>query len=360
MRHPISGTCRDTTTGQVRGSSTINVYLSGGNIPVSIYTASTGGTAVNSVTSDSLGKFLFYIDEDDYPLTQLFRIVSSKTGYDSITYDYIPFFSLQCVDTDVALSSNSDKKVPTQRAVKEYIDAVTAAITLSSGSLPAATAENDLILADASLNWVKKTLAETQSILELDSYILKSILTENTILAATVAGTPDNLSISNILDFIGSTAEGDTIYRGVSIWERLAAGSANQKKFMNAAGTAPEWSFGFYLGSFSRSMTASSGDVSYTGVGFKPSVIIFLSVLTTVSMSIGFDDGSSSYVVLDYNSSGNSHAQSTTPKSIWLWYSAGNYQAMKVKTMDVDGFTGTWTKTGSPTGTGIIYYLALR
>ena len=359
MRHPISGTCRDTATGQVRGASTVSVYLSGGNIPVSIYTTSTGGTAVNSVTSDSYGKFLFYVDENDYSLTQLFRIVASKTGYDSITYDYLPFFSLQCVDTDVALSSNSDKRVPTQRAVKEYIDAVVAAITLSSGSLPAATAESDLILADASLNWVKKTLSDTKSILGLDSYILKSILTENTILAATVAGTPDNLSISEILDFIGSTAEGDTIYRGASTWGRLAAGLANQKKFMNAAGTAPEWSSGFYLGSFSRTMSASSGDVSYTGVGFKPSVIIFLSVYINTSSSIGFDDGSSSVVVLDYNYSGNPHTIESN-KSVWLWPASGNHQLMRIKTMDADGFTGTWTKTGSPTGTGTVYYLAMR
>jgi len=356
-RHPVVGTCRDTATGQIRGTSTISIYLAGGTVPASVYTTSTGGTAVNSVTSDSYGKFIFYIDESDYDLTQLFKIVSSKTGYDTITYDNLPFFSFQCVDTDVSLSSDSDKKIPTQKAVKTYIDTVVAAITLAAGALPSAIAENDFISADGSFNWVKRSLGDTQTILGLDSYILKTVLTANTILGATVDSTPDNLTISDILDFIGSTAEGDTIYRGASTWDRLAKGSANQKKFMNAAGTAPEWASGLKIGTFTRSMTAAGGDVSITGVGFKPSVVILLSCLALTSMSIGFDDATNHHCILNYASGNN---QYYTTKSIMLRYSIGNYQSSLLKSLDSDGFTITWAKTGSPTGTGIIHYLALR
>lgn len=356
-RHPVVGTCRDTATGQVRGTSTISIYLAGGLIPASVYASSTGGTAVNSVTSDSYGKFIFYIDESDYGLTQLFKIVSSKTGYDTITYDNLPFFSFQCVDTDVSLSSDSDKKIPTQKAVKTYIDTVVAAITLAAGTLPSATAENDFISADGSFNWVKRSLGDTQTILGLDSYILKTVLTANTIMGATVDSTPDNLTISNILDFIGSTAEGDTIYRGPSIWDRLAKGSANQKKFMNAAGTAPEWASGLKIGTFTRSMTTVGGDVSITGVGFKPSIVILLSCLSSTSMTIGFDDATTHLCIINCNSGSNYYY---TYASIMLWYAVSNYQSSILKSLDSDGFTLTWTKTGSPTGTGIIYYLALR
>lgn len=356
-RHPVVGTCRDTSNGQVRGLSTVSVYLAGGTVPALIYTASSGGTVVNSVTSDSYGKFLFYIDEGDYSLSQLFKIVSSKTGYDSITYDNLPFFSFQCIDTDVSLSSNSDKKIPTQKAIKTYIDTVVSAIVLAAGSLPAATTENDFISADGSLNWVKRSLGDTQTILGLDNYILKTVLTANTIMGATVDSTPDNLTISEILDFIGSTAEGDTIYRGTSTWDRLAKGTANYKKFMNAAGTAPEWASGIKIGTFTRGMSVASGDVSITGVGFKPSVVIFLSCLATTSMTIGFDDASTHLCIMNYNSGTDYYY---TSNSIMLWYSSSNYQAGLLKSLDSDGFTLTWSKTGSPGGTAIIHYLAIR
>lgn len=195
-RHPISGTCRDTSTGQVRSFATLSVYIAGGMIPASIYVASTGGTAVNSVVSDSNGQFLFYVDEVDYAITQLFKIVASKTGYDSFTYDNLPFFSLQCVDTDDTFTANSDKKIPSQKAVKTYIDTVVAGIEVSGGELPAATAENDFIVADGSYEWVKKTFAEVITILGLSDYVTKALFDANTILAATSDNTPVAVSVA--------------------------------------------------------------------------------------------------------------------------------------------------------------------
>jgi hypothetical protein len=40
--------------------------------------------------------------------------------------------------------------------------------------------------------------------------------------------------------------------------------------------------------------------------------------------------------------------------------SGGNYQTCKVTSFDSDGFTVTWTKTGSPTGTATVTYTAIR
>lgn len=236
-RHPISGTCRDSVTGQVRGSSLISVYLAGTSTVASIYTASTGGSPVNSVTSDAVGRFSFYVDESDYPLTQLFKIISSKIGFDSITYDNIPFFSLQCIDTDNTLSANSDKKIPSQKAVKSYISTQISGVV----GLPAAATENDMVVANSSLVWVKKTLAEVITILGLSNYVLKSLFNANTILSANTDNTPaaltiaeqrivgrktsgniDDLTISEVLDFVPSVTTGDILIRGASVWERFS------------------------------------------------------------------------------------------------------------------------------------------
>lgn len=233
-RHYISGTSRDTVTGQVRGSCTISIYLAGTTTPASVYAASTGGVAVNSVLSDAYGQFGFYIDEADYALTQRFKIVVSKTGYTSQTYDVLPFFALDAIDTDGALAANSDKKIPTQKAVKTYADTkiahslATAAndflvasgvgvfikktlaetktiLGISSVTVPSATAENDFLVASATpFDWVKKTLAEVKTILGLGTmaaetatnYVAKSIYDVNTILAADTDNTPAALTIA--------------------------------------------------------------------------------------------------------------------------------------------------------------------
>lgn len=195
-RHYVSGTSRDTVTGQVRGSCTISIYLAGTTTAASVYAAVSGGVAVNSVTSDAYGNFGFYIDEATYGLTQRFKIIVSKTGYDSQTYDNLPFFSLDSIDTDGTLAANSDKKIATQKATKTYADTkiahslATAAndFLVASGvgvfikktlaevrtllglesNVPAATAENDFIVAGATpFAWVKKTLAEVKTILGL-------------------------------------------------------------------------------------------------------------------------------------------------------------------------------------------------
>ena len=55
-----------------------------------VYAASTGGSQVSTVTSDSTnGSFSFYVDEGDYLSTQKFKVTVSKTDYTSFTWDNI-------------------------------------------------------------------------------------------------------------------------------------------------------------------------------------------------------------------------------------------------------------------------------
>lgn len=57
-------------------------------------------------------------------------------------------------------------------------------------------------------------------------------------------GAIEELTLSEILDFIGSAAEGDILYRAAAAWARLPKGTANQVLTMNAGATAPEWKAG--------------------------------------------------------------------------------------------------------------------
>ncbi len=50
-------------------------------------------------------------------------------------------------------------------------------------------------------------------------------------------------SLSAILDFIGSAAQGDILYRGAATWARLGAGTAGQRLMTGGTGANPSWAF---------------------------------------------------------------------------------------------------------------------
>lgn len=57
-------------------------------------------------------------------------------------------------------------------------------------------------------------------------------------------GDGEELSLSDVLDFVGSAAQGDILYRGASAWTRLAAGTAGQVLRTAGAAANPAWGNG--------------------------------------------------------------------------------------------------------------------
>jgi hypothetical protein len=55
------------------------------------------------------------------------------------------------------------------------------------------------------------------------------------------AGSVEELTLSELLDFIGSATQGDILYRGASTWARLGAGTDGQYLKTRGAGVNPEW-----------------------------------------------------------------------------------------------------------------------
>lgn len=152
---------------------------------------------------------------------------------------------------------------------------------------------------------------------------------------------------------IGSDADGDMYYRASSVLARLAKGTANYKMFMKNDGSAPEWHGGYKVGTFTRAMAAATGTVSYTGVGFKPTLILFSAgYFGGTGLWFGATDGSDALA----NSLGTS-----TDACISLLETAGKYQTAVISSFDDDGFTLSWTRTGATTAsTQTIMYVALR
>jgi len=149
---------------------------------------------------------------------------------------------------------------------------------------------------------------------------------------------------------------------GLPLATGIVPGAANLKAFVNAAGTAPEWANGIKLGTFSRAIDAADGDVSYTGVGFKPSLVLFFggTAATIAATFLGGSNGTNHYSLNNYPTAGQVYIASayciflSTPTS-------SDYEVANLKTLDSDGFTLTWIKGGNPSAiTAIMFYVALR
>ena len=142
----------------------------------------------------------------------------------------------------------------------------------------------------------------------------------------------------------------------------LALGAANLKAFMNAAGTAPQWAAGMKLVTFSRDTSTASGDQAVTGVGFKPSHVVFLmSYGAALQASLGFDDGTIHYSAGFFNVSNVANSSPTSTKSIFsVEPTTANQYTGYITALGADGFTITWTKSSSPTFTIVIYAFCFR
>lgn len=110
--------------------------------------------------------------------------------------------------------------------------------------------------------------------------------------------------------------------------------------------------------SFTRDIAAANGTVGYTGVGFQPSVVIGLGVVVgSDTTTIGF--GASDAGVAELTQY-QANTFTVNAKLFSFAITANDYEDATIASYDTDGFTLTWTKTGSPTGTGTAYVLCLR
>lgn len=112
----------------------------------------------------------------------------------------------------------------------------------------------------------------------------------------------------------------------------------------------------FASGGFTRDTATASGDQSITGIGFTPKAIIcFAAQDQSDEGSWGFNGS------LDKNISfyGASTTLTVASTAIDDFESAVDYYRGTIA-FDADGFTVTWTRTGSPTGTLTVQYLVFR
>lgn len=130
-----------------------------------------------------------------------------------------------------------------------------------------------------------------------------------------------------------------------------------------AAGALPKFggSGVSVISATTRDLSIASGTQTITGLGFQPSLVIFLANLgTNAATSIGVDNSSSVFSVYNNHNAVANAWNNTINFSLNIILSGANFQQGKITSFTSDGFVITWTKTGSPTGTATIGFLAFK
>lgn len=112
----------------------------------------------------------------------------------------------------------------------------------------------------------------------------------------------------------------------------------------------------YKVASFTRVLSVASGNVSYTGIGFRPRLILFQTgisggatwtsfgqsdMTSNTNNELGLNGGGTIGSFIDGSVAGRQRDDAA----------GANYQQFVVASFDVDGFTLTWTKVGVPTAT---------
>jgi len=110
-----------------------------------------------------------------------------------------------------------------------------------------------------------------------------------------------------------------------------------------------------------RDLAAANGSVSYTGVGFTPTVLIMNGCIEGTPNLVNCTMSDSSRTAGGFECDGTSaNFRVSTNLFAPATNDAGNYVIGVLSSYDADGFTVAWTKTGSPTGTFSFTVLCLK
>jgi hypothetical protein len=132
-RHLYQGTFKD-GNGRVVGtqttanatSGTISIYLANGTTAANVYAAETGGSQINSVSTDDDGHFQFWIDDSEYMPSQRFKITLSHADFEDKSYDDIKIIPdepyIYYVDASAADQGAATTRA--DRTIKDLVDSI--------------------------------------------------------------------------------------------------------------------------------------------------------------------------------------------------------------------------------------------
>jgi hypothetical protein len=117
------------------------------------------------------------------------------------------------------------------------------------------------------------------------------------------AGDGEEVTLSQLLDWIGSAAQGDVLYRGSSAWARLGAGTSGQFLQTQGAGANPQWATPSSTGG---TTTIASGSLSGSAVTITSIPATFAYIVLHVA-GASFSNNNNTPVVRVSTNNGSSY-----------------------------------------------------
>lgn len=244
------------------------------------------------------------------------------------------------------------------------IDQATASIANITGNDISAITQSNKVAGSALYNLYSiisgasipsHALADVEQLSKVSAYSLYNLSSLPT--TAGIIESPQVISAASLKN-LGSLPSLATQFPYKSIVSSLASGGSLIYDGINNLVGGGSSSINFKVGNFSRDVSTATGTQAITGVGFQPSVVIAIeSINDTASWSVGFSDGSS-HRGINGDPSGADRVD-TSSSFIECDQGSGNVYSGVIDSFDADGFTVSWTKSGSPTGTATISYLAI-
>jgi len=115
------------------------------------------------------------------------------------------------------------------------------------------------------------------------------------------------------------------------------------------------------VGSFDRDLTLAAGAQAVTGLGFRPSsVIFFVGFGGTAAACIGASTLAFDRVIMNVHDESANQWSGSAAQSIFLTTGVGIESRANLTTFDIDGFTVAWTKGGAPSGTVTCMFIAFK
>lgn len=115
------------------------------------------------------------------------------------------------------------------------------------------------------------------------------------------------------------------------------------------------------VGFFSRDNTLADGTQTITGVGFTPKALVFMSATHATayaSWGLGSTGILGGVIQAESGSFYEVYGDASSGKVVTSSQGVPGNTA-QLTTIGTDGFTVTWAKSGSPSGTTKVYYLAI-
>lgn len=117
----------------------------------------------------------------------------------------------------------------------------------------------------------------------------------------------------------------------------------------------------FFIGTTTRDLTTASGNQTVSGVGFQPTHVLFMASLAaaTSTAANGMDDGSTA--TCTYRTGGATTWNRDVDDSMRLeTTNSSTRQTANIGSFNSDGFVLAWVKSGTPTGTAYVIFMAFK